>query len=227
PFLLLVVLIAIGLIFGRENERSWLDGILPDGRRWAGGFLIVLIASATIYSSVHVRTTARVVLDAIAGKAWDADSELHLYRQLQAAIPPGQRFLAFLPMAHLLDFARNPINVMDSNCGISPPPGMPLKRAPEEVAQYLRSLGISWVASRARSWTPAGETRDLEEIRRWSESFRGKNQWDVSVVYSHYLMAMCVRELAATYETSRFANDLLAINLGRPRAVKTAAREPP
>jgi hypothetical protein len=215
PFLSLVILTSFSVILGAEEERAWLDGVYRGGTRWVSGLLILIVLAGGVAKSLGIRTTVGAVFNAIAGKAWDPDAQRPIYRQLQESIPPGHRFLAFLPMAHLLNFARNPINVMDSNCGISPPPGMPLKSRPEEVARYLRSLGISWIASRERSWTPAGESRDPEDIRRWSAAFVGKNQWDVSIVNSHYLMARCVRSLSTMYETFHFANDLIVINLGR------------
>ena len=120
-------------------------------------------------------------------------------------------------MAHLLDFGRNPINVMDSDCAISPPPGMPLRRAPEDVAQYLRSLGIKRIAGRGTCWTPGGESQDPEKLRGWSEGFKGSRSWDYSLVFSHYLMFKTLKSLSASYETLHFASDLMVIDLDRPR----------
>jgi hypothetical protein len=102
-------------------------------------------------------------------------------------------------MAHLFDYHRNPIKVAHLNCGISPPPGMPLEGTGEEVAQYLRSQGISWFATGDTFWSPSGEIRDPAPIRLWSESYKGKYDWDLGAVYSYYRMARCIQLLRATH----------------------------
>ena len=149
------------------------------------------------------------------------------YRQLQAAIPPGQRFFCFLPMAHLLDYRRNPIDVAHLNCGISPPPGIPLRGTAEEVAHYLRSRGIWWFATRDTFWTSGGESRDPEVIWRWSKSSAGSSRWDADTIYSYYAMARSIRSLMEIYETRHFSGDLVLIELGRPksRQVLTTGRD--
>ncbi len=215
-YLTSIYIISAGLLLGTEDGRAWLEGLSPGGTRWMGGFLAFLVVICVLYNGLRLHAIMRGVFDPIAGRAWDPDSQLPRYRELQESIPPGRRFLAFLPMAHLLDFRRNPINVIDTDCAISPPPGMPLKGTSEEVAAYLRSLGISLIASRDSWWVPAGESRDPEAIRLWSEVFKGQNQWDVSAVYSYYLVARCVRSLTASYETSRFADHFVVIDLDRP-----------
>ena len=109
---------------------------------------------------------------------------------------------------------------MDTNCAVSPPPGMPLRQSPAEVVEYLQSLGIFWVADREIEWTPAGESRDIERLRNWGESYKGKALWDESVVTSHYLMAKCIRSLSLAYETAHFDDGLIVINLTRDPARK-------
>ena len=215
-YLVSIYIISLALLLGTEDGRAWLEGLSPGGTRRMGVFLAFLVLTCVLYNSLYLPTTMRGVFDAIAGRAWNPDSELPQYREFQASIPPGRRFLAFLPMAHLLDFHRNPINVVNTDCAISPPPGMPLKGTSEGVAGYLRSLGISRIAARDSWWIPAGETTDPEAIRRWSEAYKGQNQWDVSAVYSYYLMARCVRSLTSSHETSRFGNHLVVIDLDRP-----------
>ena len=168
-----------------------------------------------VYQIQFIPPTAEMIATAIAGRDWDPSTESPYHRMAQEAIPAGHRFLAFLPMAHLLDYRRNPINVIDGMCGISPPPGIPLRRGPEEVARYLRSLGISRILTREKRWYPAGETRDVEDFRRWSEG--STDPWTSSLLYSYYLMARCMGELATLYETRRFEDYLVLIDLDQPR----------
>jgi hypothetical protein len=220
PYLLLVLVTSFSFLLGAGEHQAPVDLMLGGGTLWTGRVLLVLVLVGGLYQIPRLPTTARVVLDTISGNTWNPDTELSNYLRLQAKISAGQRFLAFLPHAHLLDFGRNPINVMDSNCAISPPPGIPLGRGSEAVASYLRAEGIRWIAASERSWTPAGETRDPEAIRTWSESFAGKSQWDRSVVFSHYRVAACIKELSSSYRTSRCEGNLIAINLDRPRVVQ-------
>jgi hypothetical protein len=216
PYMLLVFLCSFALILGTAEGRAWIDGVVPGGKHWVAGLLIMLTLGGWLYKGLSTVTTTRAIYDGLIGNSWDPDADRAVYDQLQASIPPGERFLAFLPMAHLLDFRRNPINVMDSDCGISPPPGMPLRRAPEDVAQYLRALGITRIAGRGTCWTPGGESQDPEWLRGWSEEFKGSRPWDYSLVYSHYLMFKTLKSLSASYATLHFASDLMVIDLNRP-----------
>jgi hypothetical protein len=221
-YLTLVLLTSFALLLGEEAGRSWLHGLLPGGPRWVGGLLVGLTLAGGLYHCRYIPRTLEMVANEITGKGWDPNSELSSYRRLQSSIPAGQKFLAFLPMAHLLDFRRNPINVVDGMCGISPPPGVPLSRGPEDVAQYLRELGIQRIASREKTWFPGGETRDPEDLRHWSD--RCEDSWMRSVVYSNYLMTNCVHSLAVSYETTRFENDLVLIDLDRSRVARGDTR---
>jgi hypothetical protein len=216
PYMLLVFLTSFALILGVAEGREWLAGFIPGGPWWVGGGLIMLAAGGWLYKGLSAVTSTRATYDALIGNAWNPDADRALYKELQASIPPGKRFFAFLPMAHLLDFKRNPVNVMDSNCAVSPPPGMPLRGAPEDVAAYFRSLGITRIAGRGTCWTPGGESQDPERLRGWSETFKGSRSWDYSVVYSHYLMFKALKSLSASYETLHFASDLMVIDLDRP-----------
>lgn len=210
----LVLMLSFAILLGREEERNRLAKLLPGGSSWFVGLLALLIGAGVLISLPYAPTTIRAVGLAMTGNDWDPDSQRTTYRELQSAIPPGRRFLAFLPMAHLLDFGRNPINLIDSNCGISPPPGIPLEGAPEEVAQYLRGLGIPSIA--------AYEPKNVESLLAFSQSFNNKNNWAESVVRNHYLMAKAVQGLSAAYATERFGDDLLVIDLDRPRGPATA-----
>jgi len=214
-FTVLSLLASFALLLGSKEARAWIDGLVPVGTKLLCALLVLLTIAGAAYQLVFVRRTATMISKAIHGTGWDPDAQRASYRQLQASIPPGQPFVAFLPMAHLLDYARNPINVIHWNSGISPPPGLPLKGTPQEVAQYLRSRGIKWFATRDVFWYPAGEGSDPELLRLWSESYDADKAWDSKLVYSYYLIAKCSRSLIATYETTRFDNDLMLVNLER------------
>jgi hypothetical protein len=75
-----------------------------------------------------------------------SQQQLQQHRNLQNAIPTGDTLLARLEMPFLLDFRRNPVFIVDWPGGASPPPGMPLSSGSEELAAYLLSQSIRYVA---------------------------------------------------------------------------------
>ncbi|MEI8284805.1 MAG: hypothetical protein WCG52_07415 [bacterium] len=67
------------------------------------------------------------------------------YKQLQELVPPGEKIFAVVDAPYLLDFARNPIDNIDSIGGASLPPGMPFEKGPEALKNYLSSHGYRYV----------------------------------------------------------------------------------
>jgi hypothetical protein len=67
-------------------------------------------------------------------------------RRMQAAVPPGAPVLVMIDRPYLLDFARNPIELLDQPGAASPAPGIPLLAGSARVAAYLQSLGIRYLA---------------------------------------------------------------------------------
>jgi FtsH-binding integral membrane protein len=68
-----------------------------------------------------------------------------LEQRMQAAVPPGAPLLVMIDRPYLLDFARNPIEILDEPGAASPAPGIPLTEGAEKVALYLRAQGIRYV----------------------------------------------------------------------------------
>ena len=66
-------------------------------------------------------------------------------RRMQAAVPPKARLLVMIDRPYLLDFARNPIEILDQPGAASPAPGIPLVEGAEKVALYLQAHGIRYV----------------------------------------------------------------------------------
>jgi hypothetical protein len=69
-----------------------------------------------------------------------------VYKRLQAATPAGSRILVMLDEPYFLDFARNEVWNLDMPGTASPAPGIPSFQGAEPVADYLRGLGIRYVA---------------------------------------------------------------------------------
>lgn len=67
-------------------------------------------------------------------------------RRMQAAVPRGARLLVMIDRPFLLDFARNPIELLDQPGAASPWPGIPLAEGEDKVTAYLRARGIRYFA---------------------------------------------------------------------------------
>ena len=73
-------------------------------------------------------------------------AEVSAYRDMQLTIPPGQKVMVRLDKNFLLDFRRNIIYVNDLPGGASLPPGIPIFKGPEALADYLVQHGIRYLA---------------------------------------------------------------------------------
>jgi hypothetical protein len=214
-FLTLSLLASFALLLGEEVGQSFLNRSLRGGTRWLSFVLFLLVLAGVAWHSQFARATGGMIATAIAGREWDYNAQAPSHQMAQKAIPVGRRFLAFLPMAHLLDYRRNPVYVIDGMCGISPPPGIPLESGPEDVARYLRALGISWILTTEKGWHQPGKPRALEDFRVASE--QSKDPWTSSQLYSYYLVARSMDQLATLYATKHFEDHLIVIDLEQPR----------
>jgi len=108
-------------------------------------------------------------------------AEVSAYQLMQTSVPPGQPILARLDKNFLLDFRRNPVYIIDTPGGVSPPPGMPAFKGPELLAEYLIGNGIRYVAysysdEAAYSHESFGE-RLAPSVNAWIRS-RAQNTFD-------------------------------------------------
>jgi hypothetical protein len=112
------VLVALGfLVGGQWSVARW------SGQRLAGRLAVV-----------------------VRGRRIETPELIRAHRALQAAIPPGAPVLARLQMASLLDFGRNPIQVVEYPGETSPPPGLPIGRGSEAVVEFLLARGLRYLA---------------------------------------------------------------------------------
>jgi hypothetical protein len=80
------------------------------------------------------------------GRDIDTPEEVAAYRELQLAVPPGEKILARMDKNFLFDFRRNPIYVNDLPGGASLAPGIPIFKGPDALAAYLLHRGIRYLA---------------------------------------------------------------------------------
>jgi hypothetical protein len=82
----------------------------------------------------------------LSGRDIDTPAEVSAYRDLQLAVPAGQKILVRMDKNFLFDFRRNPIYVNDLPGGASLPPGIPIFKGPDALADYLVQHGIRYLA---------------------------------------------------------------------------------
>jgi len=82
----------------------------------------------------------------LSGKDIVTPAEASAYRDLQLAVPPGQKILVRMDKNYLFNFRRNPIYINDLPGGASLPPGIPIFKGPEALADYLVQHGIRYLA---------------------------------------------------------------------------------
>jgi hypothetical protein len=113
------VVLLVGLLLG----SGW-DGFMAEQPEWRLAALKFSLTGGNIVSA----------------------AEVSAYRSMQFSIPPGQKVLVRLDKNFLLDFRRNPIYINDLPGGASLPPGVPIFKGSEELADYFVHLGIRYLA---------------------------------------------------------------------------------
>jgi hypothetical protein len=82
----------------------------------------------------------------IDGVSMISQQQIAQYIKMQESIPEGETLLTRLKKPFLLNFKRNTIFIADWPGGASPPPGMPLFKGSEPLADYLTSQSLKYVA---------------------------------------------------------------------------------
>ncbi len=126
------------------------------------------------------RVSERRALEAVRppGPLFDPQLE-KLYERAQQAVPPGEKVLAAVDYPFFLDYRRNDVHTIDGAGMCSPDPGIPLRRGPDAVKQYLRDRqGIRYVLS-----VDFSGTRQLLSRHEWERTAR--QEWPYLFVPAH------------------------------------------
>ena len=86
------------------------------------------------------------ISDAISGRRLHTPAETAQYQHLLDSVPEGAIVLTRLDRPYLLNFHRNTIWLADYPGGASLPPGLPYRKGPQALADYLLSAGIRYIA---------------------------------------------------------------------------------
>jgi hypothetical protein len=109
---------------------------------------------------------------------FEADLEAAAYARMQSSVPPGEGILAMTMHAHLFDFGRNPVRILDYPGLTAPAPGMPLGGTDDDYVRYLKAQGIRYLSVSKRRPDPydltlwgkrAAEKHDPFDMDRWMQ----------------------------------------------------------
>jgi hypothetical protein len=111
--------------------------------------LLILAGHTLFYMPGAVQKSLElpgVIRAAFRGRTRFTTEEIGQYRRLQNSVPPGSPIFSIVDWPLLFDLERNKIFYHSIFGAISPPPGIPLSGEPKILADYLRSLGLRYVA---------------------------------------------------------------------------------
>lgn len=109
-----------------------------------------------------------------------SEQQVAQHIKMQQAIPEGKTFLTRLEKPFLLNFKRNQIFIADWPGGASPPPGMPLYKGSEPLADYLTAQSIKYVAysyAKEASYSKAFLSPGMNTENTWLKN-QADNSWD-------------------------------------------------
>jgi hypothetical protein len=114
--------------------------------------LIVMVVAGIMIGNNTTNTKNRYsgfvdnIKPGINGVSMISQQQIAQYIKMQESIPEGETLLTRLKKPFLLNFKRNTIFIADWPGGASPPPGMPLFKGSEPLADYLTSQSLKYVA---------------------------------------------------------------------------------
>jgi hypothetical protein len=114
----------------------------------AGVLLLGILLGGSYDEFIEMEKTsyAAALKFALSGRDIVSPSEVTAYRDMQLTVPPGQKVMVRLDENFLLDFRRNTIYINDLPGGASLPPGLPIFKGPEALADYLLQHNIRYLA---------------------------------------------------------------------------------
>ncbi len=114
----------------------------------ASATLVVTAISLQLYGERHATADAyRGFLDKVTRilPPWVVPGPDPAYRALQAPVPAGAPIATLVDNPSRFDHRRNRVACLDMIGAVSPPPGLPLARGGEAVAEYLLGQGYRYV----------------------------------------------------------------------------------
>jgi len=148
---------------------------------------------------------------AFAGLGGDYDASLSCassYKAALASIPKGARILAQVDAPFLLDYRDHDIVNIDIIGAVSPAPGLPIGKTPEDLAKYLSSLSIRYLI-----YTKPENSLRVYRKDLWEKDLKGAlagNPYLSDVIVNFLWFFDAVKQLATQYPRI-FENDQIVV----------------
>ncbi len=214
PFRAFLLVLSFAFLLGYEAVGS----AVARARRqivvtvvWLG--LAGLIVHGCCRNIQHSRSCVVAARSAMTGRGLIEPEKLRSYRELQDALPQGAKILFAGSAPFLLDFRRNDLFVCDRPGNISPPPGLPLDGSSEDIATYLRSVGVRYVICDSHVATLSDTT--LDDALRFNEQYLNVNTWLFVQNMMDTKFLVYLQDLCTHYHIYAKNDNILAIDLTR------------
>jgi hypothetical protein len=180
------------------------------------GIFVILSGHILVYGSKAVQNSIElpeVIRAAFSGRTRFTIEERDRYRRLQDFTPPGSPIFSIVDWPLLFDLGRNKFFYHHPYGNISPPPGIPLAGEPEDIADYLRSLGLRYVAC-------YGHESLREQIAESTRQFHATetnlaiDEWFVSIQRARLKFIGSLDKLSRRYARPFDDGQVMLIDLG-------------
>ncbi|MEG4457860.1 hypothetical protein [Microcoleus sp. N9_A1] len=174
----IIVLMTGAFIQTEAGEKSKLSNTAP--------VLIAMVVAGIMIgnnsNSLKLRYSefAGNIKSGINNVALVSDQQIAQHIKMQQSIAEGETLLTRLERPFLLDFKRNKILLADWPGGASPPPGMPLFKGSEPLADYLTSQSIRYVAysyAKEAAYSKSFLSSSISTENTWLRN-QAENAWD-------------------------------------------------
>jgi hypothetical protein len=174
----LIVLMIIAFTPTESGEQSKLSNTAP----LLISMLVAGIMIGNNSNSLKIRYSefAGNIKSGINNVALVSEQQIAQHIKMQQSIAEGETLLTRLEKPFLLNFKRNKIFLADWPGGSSPPPGMPLYKGSEPLADYLTSHSIKYVAysyAKEAAYSKSFLSSQIYTDNTWLRN-QADNAWD-------------------------------------------------
>ena len=202
--------------------------LIPGSGHWRHFRTAVYLVMAlfSLFYGMRAVTSSRDLPDCIAaacgGRRGFAAEEIERYRRIQSAVPPSAPFLCLMDWPLLFDSARNNFFFHDNIGHVSPPPGLSLSGPAEELADYLRSVGVHYIVGPG----PRRLRAQIDEQESTIEELKAKDSNKGTENANRVQLYKLIYEMTSRYPLLYDDGRSVVIDLGRGPAPAAPALQP-
>jgi hypothetical protein len=180
PFVSIALIVLMIIAFTHTESRE--QSKLSNTPRLLIFMLVAGIMIGNNSNSLKMRYSefADNIKSGINNVALVSEQQIAPHIKMQQSIAEGETLLTRLEKPFFLNFKRNKIFIADWPGGSSPPPGMPLYKGSEPLADYLTSQSIKYLAysyAKEAAYSKSFHSSDIYTETTWLTN-QADNAWD-------------------------------------------------